>query len=435
MKKNKVLTDSLVIGFALFAMFFGAGNLIFPPYLGFGSASNWFWGFMAYIITDIGLSVFALLMIAKKGHGSTGITEVIGEKWSTVLLVINTICLGPLIAIPRTGATTFEFAVQPIFPPYINSWVSAIIFFTLVVLFSLKQNKIIDIIGTILTPIMLVTLALLIIKGVMSPLGTPNFNENVKGVLAAGIKAGYQTMDMMGVTILSVALMASINQKGYTSKKEQSNMIALSGLVASIGLFVVYCGLAYLGATVSTVYPTHLKQAELLIAITKGLMGQSGVILLGIIVAAACLTTAIGLVASSAQYFSDITHGKLKYKYLVIAISVFSCIVSNAGISNIIAFAAPILDVIYPILLVLTFMALFSERIKNDNVYKGATLGALIISIIGLQSRFTGFNLGIDYLPFASMGFGWVVPAFIGGIVGHFVKPKNYNTKIAKENM
>lgn len=422
MEKKDNIKNLMVMGFALFAMFFGAGNLIFPPYLGFGSASNWFCGFLAFIVTDIGLAVFALLMIAKKGKGSAGITEVLGEKWSLILLTANTICLGPLIAIPRTGATTFEFAVQPIFPSYINTWVAGAVFFALVIVFSLKQNKIMDIIGTFLTPIMLAALALLILKGILSPLGMPAHNSNIKGVLSEGIKAGYQTMDMMGALIFSVSLMTNIEQKGYKQPKQKAKMIMLSGMIASLGLFAVYCGLAYLGASASTVYPTNFSQAELLIAITKGILGQSGVVLLGIIVAAACLTTAIGLVASSAAYFNEITHDKLKYTHLVIGISILSYIVSNAGISKIIQFAGPILDIIYPVLLVLTFMALFSEKISNFNIYKGAALGALATSILTLAKNLFGLNLGIDLLPLADMGFAWVLPALIGGLIGGCIK-------------
>ncbi|MEG1972999.1 MAG: branched-chain amino acid transport system II carrier protein, partial [Oscillospiraceae bacterium] len=199
MKNKKLTMDILVIGFALFAMFFGAGNLIFPPYLGFGSASNWFWGFFAFILTDIGLSMLALMMIAKKGNGASGLTEVLGSKCSGIILLANTICLGPLIAIPRTAATTFEFAVQPIFPPYINSWVAGAVFFIAGVALSLKQSKIMDIVGSVLAPIMLVALALLIIKGIITPLGVPSMGTGkIQSVFTEGIKAGYQTMDMMG---------------------------------------------------------------------------------------------------------------------------------------------------------------------------------------------------------------------------------------------
>ncbi|MEG1027563.1 MAG: branched-chain amino acid transport system II carrier protein, partial [Oscillospiraceae bacterium] len=248
---------------------------------------------------------------------------------------------------------------------------------------------------------------------------------HIPSVLKEGIMAGYQTMDMLGTIIISVAVLSSITQKGYNSQKSQFKMIGFSGLVSAIALFAVYCGLSFLGASVSTVFEAHLTQAELLIAITKGVLGHEGVILLGIIVAFACLTTAIGLVSSASAYFANVSKGKLSYKHLVIAISAFSCIISNLGISKIIEFAAPILSLLYPILVVLTVMALFSNKIKNNNIYRGAALGALVTSIVALTENIFKLNLGIKYLPFNSFGFEWILPAIIGGIIGVFIKEKH----------
>lgn len=430
MNKGKTIKDVLVVGFALFAMFFGAGNLIFPPYLGFGSAANWFQGFMCFILTDVGLSILAILVIAKFTNGAEGITEVLGKKLSTVLLAANAICLGPLIAIPRTAATTFEFAVQPLFP-FINSWVASILFFAVVIILSIKPSKVMDIVGAVLSPIMLLALAFLIFKGVTQPLGIPGTGAAVKSVVREGIKAGYQTMDMMGAIILSVAVVTSIVQRGYTAAKSKFKMIALAGVVSAVGLFSVYCGLAYLGASVSTVFPTTLSQAELLIAITSGLLGKGGVILLGVIVFAACLTTAIGLLSSCATYFSGLSKGKVKYETLVIVMAIISCGISNFGISTIISLAAPILELIYPVLVVLIFLRVFSEWIKTDLVYRWAAGGAFVISVLSLIETYSKMNLGISRMPLHEYGFPWVVPAIICGFLGLIIE-KLKNKKSAE---
>ncbi|MEG1894880.1 MAG: branched-chain amino acid transport system II carrier protein, partial [Oscillospiraceae bacterium] len=187
---NKKLTaDILVAGFALFAMFFGAGNLIFPPYLGYDSSSHWLLGVMCFVVIDIGLSLLGIIAVAKTGRGAQGITQPLGKFFSLVLLCVNTICLGPLIAIPRTAATTFEFGVAPIFPG-VSSWVFSVIFFAIVIVLSLKQTRAVDIIGSILAPIMLVALLVLIIKGVVSPLGSPDIVTETQTVIKDGILAG-----------------------------------------------------------------------------------------------------------------------------------------------------------------------------------------------------------------------------------------------------
>ena len=417
--------DCMVMGFALFAMFFGAGNLIFPPFLGFDTSSKWFFGFIAYIITDIGLSLLAVLMIAKRGS-THGMTDVLGKKVSLLIVLANTLCLGPMIAIPRTAATTFEFSVRPLLPSWFNSWIASFIFFTFVAVLCLRRSKLMDIIGSVLSPIMVVALAILIIKGIIHPLGTPiECTNSLGGVFTEGIKAGYQTMDMMGSMIFSVTVLSTVVVKGYTEKKEQYKIISISGLISSAGLFAVYCGLAYLGATVSGVYGHTLTQAELLIAITKGLLGHGGVVLLGIIVAAACLTTAMGLVSASAEYFYVVLgKQKIRYQAFVIGICVMSFIISNVGLTNIISLAAPILDLIYPVLVVLTIMTIFSEKIKNINVYRMASLGAFMTSLLSVIENITGMTSLTAILPCASFGFSWVVPAVVMGVIGHFIPAK-----------
>ncbi|MEG2929743.1 MAG: branched-chain amino acid transport system II carrier protein [Oscillospiraceae bacterium] len=419
---KKITADILVAGFALFAMFFGAGNLIFPPYLGYDSSSNWLLGVMCFVAIDIGLSLLGIIAVAKTGRGAQGITEHLGKFFSVLLLCVNTICLGPLIAIPRTAATTFEFGIAPIFPG-VSSWIFSIIFFAIVVVLSLKQTRAVDIIGSILAPIMLVALLVLIIKGVVSPLGSPDIVTQTQTVVKSGILAGYQTMDMMGAIIMALAIISNVSDKGYTEPKQQFKIIVLAGLVSAAALFVVYGGLAYLGATASTVIPAGVGQSSLLIAITKGLLGQNGILLLGIIVAFACLTTAVGLLTSSATFFATITHGKLPYTVTVFVFAIFSCVVSNFGISTIIAFAAPILELIYPVLVVLIVLSLF-DKITNTNVHKLAALAAFITSFLSLLELWTGLNLGISYLPLEQYGFPWLLPAVIFGIVGGFIKDR-----------
>lgn len=415
------MKDVFIAGFALFAMFFGAGNLIFPPYLGWSSASNWFVGFLCFIIADIGLSMLGIIVVGKIGKGAQGVTEPLGKFFSVLLLVADVICLGPLIAIPRTAATTFEFAIVPNFPQ-MSSWIFSIIFFALVVALSIKQTKAVDIVGAVLAPIMFIALILLIVKGTLSPLGFAERTTVLGNVVSDGIKAGYQTMDMMGAIIMALALTFSMKSKGYTEPKQQFKMISQAGIISSIALFCVYGGLAYLGSTVSSVFPSTMSQAELLIAITSGLLGREGIILLGVIVAFACLTTAIGLLSSSSTFFEEISNGKLKYKTNILIGAALSCIVSNLGISAIINFAAPILDLIYPVLIVLIVLGAFNGKIKNLNIHKAASLGAFAVSLATLIQNITGLNLGVNMLPLNEIGFGWLVPAAVMGVIGSFIK-------------
>lgn len=417
------IKDVIVVGFALFAMFFGAGNLIFPPFLGVISGDNWLTGFAGFILADVGLALLAMLAAAKCNGQISKVLSRSGKVLSIVLGCAIMICLGPLLAIPRTAATTFEMGIIPLFNGF-NPIIFSIIFFGITLLLTIKPSKVVDIIGSFLTPALLIALAVLIIAGIVNPLGDISNISMIDNVFVEGINQGYQTMDTLGAVALSAVIITTITNKGYTDDKIKIKLTLQAGMVAAIGLCLVYGGLTYLGATVSTKFGVNVVQTSLIVNITSMLLGQPGKIILALIVGLACLTTAIGLTSATGQYFTNLTNGKLKYEIVVTAVCIFSAIVSNFGVSTIIKFSAPILSIIYPATVTLIVLTLFGNKIKNDNVFKFATYVALIVSLLTVAND---FNVSIPFvlnLPFASYGFNWIVPVIIGGIVGSFINNK-----------
>ena len=402
------LSDSMTLGFALFAMFFGAGNLIFPPFLGYTSGANWFIGFVFFIAADAGLSLLALYVIARVGHGAEGITEVLGNKVSKLFLAISCLCIGPFIAIPRTGAITYELGVAPLVN--VSSIVVTVIFFLICFVLSIRRSQIVDMIGKFLSPLMFAALMVLVIKGIIDPVGEINFSGDLAPVIKSGITSGYQTMDMMGAAVLSVAVVYEINQKGHTTPKAQFRIITSSGLVCGLLLFIVYGGLAFLGATASGNYPAGMTQTGLLTTITRTLMGDAGLIILAIIVACACMTTAVGLMTSVSSFFSDLTGNRVSYEAFVVIFTLFSLVVSNFGISTIISMAAPVLEVIYPVLIVLTVLRVFDSHIRDKYIYYTASVAAIAVSFLSTLGSLLGFSFGLERLPLADLGFEWVLP-------------------------
>ena len=402
MEKKQKFSDILVIGGALFAMFFGAGNLIFPPLLGQQSGTSWFIGFLFFFIFDVGLALVAILALVRKGQFEiNGITDVMGKVPSTIINCIAVLCIGPLLAIPRTAATTFEIGVQPLAPNF-STWIFSAIFFAIVLALTIRPSKVVDIIGAFLTPVLVITLLVMIIKGIISPLGPIDLPETTNPV-QNGTLNGYQTLDVLASMIFIMIITSSAQGKGYTEGHSLSKAVLSSSCVASIGLFVIYGGLTYLGATTCNLADMQgLNQTALLVAITKALFGNAGVILLGVIVLFACLTTAIGLI-----------------------VVVFSWLISNAGVSTIIQFSAPLLNLVYPGVLVLIILAFFHKSIKNKNIYRVATYFAIIVSALEILAGFglpTGF---VKSLPLAPMGFAWIIPAIAGGIIGKFIPCKD----------
>ena len=424
MKKNK---DILIIGFALFSMFFGAGNLIFPPFIGVTSGSNWLISFLGFIIADVGIILLSINAVARAGSFQN-VVEKAGKKFGLYLEIIMMLCLGPILVIPRTAATTFEMSIMPI-TSSLNSAIFSILFFGLTLILTIRPTKVMDIIGKFLTPVLLLALILLIGKGILSPIGELSNNNN-EGLFVNGITQGYQTMDALGIGGVTALIITSFVNKGYKDKKENISMTLKSALIAGIGLILVYGGLAYLGATVSTIYDASISQTELLVNITNHLLGKNGILLLGIIVAFACLTTAIGLTSVTAKYFEDVSNKKLKYSHIVTFICVFSAIASNLGVDRIIAIAGPILTVIYPVSILLVVMSTFSKYFIKPAVFKGAAYATLLISFLNVADSL-GFTIEfIHHLPLNSLGFNWVIPAIIGGLLGKLlVKENNMNEK------
>lgn len=419
MKKQHAKVDMLVIGFALFSMFFGAGNVIFPPFLGTGSGSQWGLGFVCYYLADIGLALVALFSIFHRGS-SEKIMEPVGRIPATLLMCAIVLCIGPMLAIPRTAATTFEMAVTPLFKG-VNSWVFAVIFFVIVFVCSVRENSVVDIVGKILTPLLLVGLLILIVKGIIDPLGATDAAPQIENVVAEGIKVGYQTMDVLATVLFGVIIMKSAESKGYTEHAEKRNIAISASLVAGAILLVVYGGLTYLGATVSATYDMSMGRSALVLALVEGLLGRTGIVIFAIVVALACLTTAVGLVSSCAEYFSDLSKGRISYSLLVTVICIFSAVVSNVGLDQLVGIAAPILDVVYPptlVLVALSFIPKFS-----DLAIRFATVSALVLSTLGAISTYAHVPMKfLGYLPFASLGFGWVIPTVVFALIGYAIK-------------
>ena len=430
MNRKKLVTDSIVVGFALFAMFFGAGNVVFPPYLGMHAGEQWANGFLFYFIADIGLALVAMFAILHAG-GADNITGRIGHVASKVLMCAVILCIGPMVAIPRTAATTLEMSVTPFFSG-MSPVVFSIIFFAVILLLSIKQSAVIDIVGKILTPALLIGLLILIVKGFVSPIGDiVDTGVSASEVTVNGIKSGYQTMDVLAAMAFGIIILSSADEKGYTDSKSAAKMIGIAAALSGVLLMIVYFGLTYLGATASTVFPTDISRANLVIGIVELLLGKAGLIIFAIVIALACITTAVALVSSAASFFAKLANDKISYGVFVVVICVSSAVISNLGLDMIIAIATPVLDIVYPPMLVLILLSWFGDKL-HKSVYVSSVAGSLIASVLATASLYGMHVPVIDSLPLASLGLGWLPPAAVFGLVAYLVsKVKFQNAQTA----
>ena len=421
-KSNNTVRDIIVVGFALFSMFFGAGNVVFPPYLGMESGPQWLLGFSAYFIADIGLALLGVFALLRVGS-SEAVTLRLGKIPAELLMCAIILCIGPMVAIPRTSATTFEMAIAPNIPG-VSPVLFSVLFFALILALCIKESAVVDIVGKVLTPLLLVGLFAIIIKGIVTPLGEIAALPQIANAAVTGIKAGYQTMDALAALPFGIIVLQSVTAKGYDSGRKQFRVVGGAAVLAGVLLLCVYMGLAYLGATVSAQYTSDIGRAQLIMALVEALMGKVGVILFGVVVGLACVTTAIALTSSAAAYFAELCRGKVSYKVFVIAICVFSAVVSNLGLDRIVAVAAPVLDVIYPPTLVLIFISLLAPRLP-DRVSRGAAIGALLTSVLCALNA-NGIHIpSMANLPLYDLGLSWLLPAVIFGLAASLLSGRS----------
>ncbi|EQM97317.1 branched-chain amino acid transport system II carrier protein [Fusobacterium animalis 3_1_33] len=420
--------DVLLTGFALFAMLFGAGNLIFPPMLGYETNSSWVPTMLAFTITGVGFPFLGILSVSIVGNGIKDFANRVSPTFSKIFAIISILAIGPMLAIPRTGATAYEITfLYNGMESSIYKYIYLICYFGIVILFSLRANKVIERVGKILTPILLILLFLIIIKGIFFA------NLSVKPdiyphAFKRGFLEGYQTMDTIASIAYAGIILKAIKSGRNLTQKQEFSFLIKSGLVAILSLALIYGGFALVGAKMHSVLVTKDK-IELLVKTTSYLLGGYGNLILAICVAGACLTTAIGLVATVGEFFSSIT--SFKYENIVIFTVIISFLLSILGVESIIRISVPILIFIYPVMISLIILNLFGKYIKNDYVYKGVVLFTGIIGLIesleslGIENYYT--NSILEILPFSDYGLTWLFPGLIGYILFSFMFRKVEN--------
>ncbi|EJO5348861.1 branched-chain amino acid transport system II carrier protein [Clostridium botulinum] len=413
--------DFIIIGFALFAMFFGAGNLIFPPFMGKLVGDQAPAAIIGFLITGVGLPLSGIIACAKINGTFSDIAGRVSKPFAAIATTALILAIGPMLAIPRTAATTYELSIQPIFPS-VAPILPVIIYFIIVLAFVLRPSGIVDSIGKVLTPVLLVMLAIIIIKGLVSPIA-PAASTGFEGAFSKSLLEGYQTMDAMASVIFASIIITAVRAKGYTEKKDIVSLTIKSGVVAAIGLAFVYGGLMVLGTQTSEVIPGEIGRSALVIEIVQRLLGNAGSVILGVAVGLACLTTAIGLTSTGADFFSKLTKGKISYNIFAVIISVVSGMLALGGVDQIVKFAVPVLQILYPIVIVLILITLGGKIVKNNSVVRITVYTTLIISVIDTINILTGGNVAfiksfLGIIPLSSVGFSWLVPSIIAFVIG-----------------
>ncbi|WP_110926469.1 branched-chain amino acid transport system II carrier protein [Bacillus massiliglaciei] len=432
MSKNVPSSFIIVVGFMLFALFFGAGNLIFPAMLGQASGSNIWEANAGFIVTGVGLPLLGVMAFGFSGKGDLhSLASRVHPAFGLIFTVVLYLAIGPFFALPRTGSVSYEIAVKPFLsgdPGFLPLLLFTVLFFAVTCFFSLNPARIVDVVGKWLTPLLLIFIAILIFTVIFKPMG--EFGEAtgpyVSHPFFKGFQEGYLTMDTLASFVFGIIVINAIREKGVTGKKQLMIICTKAGLIAALLLAVIYTSLTYMGALSIEPLGYLDNGGAVLAGISHYYFGGFGGVLLGLIVTAACLTTSIGLVTACAAYFHKL-FPRLSYKALAIILSAFSAVVANIGLNQLISISVPILTAIYPLAIVLIALTFTHSWFKGRAaVYRMSLLFTFIVSLFdGLKAAGYEWSALSDFfmsiLPLYEEGLGWLLPAIIGALLGYII--------------
>lgn len=432
MKKLNI-SQIMSISMMLFAIFFGAGNMIFPPAMGQLAGDNYVKALAGFILTDVGIAILGIIAIALTGTTIDDLGRLVSKKFALFFSVSIYLLIGPLFALPRTATVSFEIT----FLPYLKSnekiiglLIFTFIFFELTYYLSRKVNKLVDIVGKILTPFLLISIISIFFMAIINTEGNgtlafgkmmPPTGNYQNHPFFLGMMEGYNALDGPAGLAFAIIIINAIKDYGVSNKKSIVKYTIYCGLGSALFLSVVYFMLTYIGSITNEPF---INGGAMLHAVTYYLFGDLGAIILGIAVLLACLATAIGLVSSFANYLTEITSQKWTYEKIVRYVCIFSFMIANIGLNQLIKISFPILNMIYPLTIVLIVLSIFKNKIKHRRMmYVLPMILTFIVSFINGMQTF-GIHLGIVsklvmLLPLNYLGFGWVSVAIVGVFIGY----------------
>lgn len=419
MNKTK---EIFITGFALFSMFFGAGNLILPPLLGFKAGESWKIVAFGFVITAVIIPIFGIIAYSKLQGTMFDFAKKVSPIFSLIYCV-TVYAISIALPSPRTASVAHEMAIAPYFD--VHSVITSAMYFLLVFIFVMNRSKILDILGKYLTPIIGVILIAIIFLGTFFS-GNDIIGTRAQLPFVDGLMEGYQTFDAIGAVVCGGVIVISVKMRNIESMEVRKEFIKKSGLLAGLGLFLIYAGLIFTGAYFGNSFPVEIERTALLSGISNATLGNIGGAFLGVLVALACFTTAVGIVIGTADYFSELFSNK-KRGYLITA--VLSCflgiIMGQLKVDYIIHVALPILMLIYPVTIVLILLNVLPNRLATSMVFKIVVITSILFSI----PDFLKFIIDADWvseifswIPLSSYGLAWVIPVILSFIMAQLFK-------------
>ena len=440
MKRSLNRKETVFVASMLFGMFFGAGNLIFPVSMGQLSGSNMWQAAAGFLITGVGLPLLGVAALGiSREDGLMGLSSRVGRRYGKFFTCILYLTIGPFFAIPRCATVAYTVGVERIIPDSMQTAVLAVfslLFFAAVLFFSLRPGEILTWIGKVLNPLFLLFLGLLVIRALLSPMGSIS-GAAPEGAYAAGafyqgFLEGYNTMDALAGLAFGIIVVNVIRDLGVENPGDAAKNTVRSGILSSVLMAVIYVLVTVVGAQSRGVFPPSSNGGEALALIAGHYFGPAGAVILAAAVTLACLKTAVGLITSCGETFQKIFPKGPSYRKWAVLFSTLSFLLANLGLDAIVSWSKPVLLFLYPLAITLILLTLFGRLFGNDGrVYRWVTgftaaaaavdfinaLPGQVLSALRLEKTAEAVR---DFLPFAENGFGWICPALLGLVIGIF---------------
>ncbi|MBO9480196.1 MULTISPECIES: branched-chain amino acid transport system II carrier protein [Gammaproteobacteria] len=436
MKQKLSLQNIVGMGFMVFAMFLGAGNLIFPPMVGQLAGQDMWYAAAGFLLTGVGLPLLGIVAIARVGGG---FNEISGEMPRALIIALGSciyLIIGPLYAVPRTALVSFEVGITPFLaePDKPSQLIFSLIFFSISWYLSIRPGKLLESVGELITPALIALLVILGLSPIFSPLGVPGqaMDTYTESPVIKGFLEGYMTMDALAALMFGIVIITNLKSHGIEDKSSLFHYSIITGIIAAAGLALVYLSLFYLGATSREVAPDPDNGGQILTIYAETLFGTTGIALLAAVVTLACLTTAIGCITAASEYFDEMFE-RVSYRTIVTIISIICVFFANMELNEIIDLFIPVLLILYPISITLIFLGLIRDWLPRPVLTYRATLAVIFIfSIIdalrikefaALQPVLQPFSM----IPGYEVHMVWLLPSLavliITVLIGLLTKP------------
>ena len=411
--------DIIALGFMTFALFVGAGNIIFPPMVGLQAGEHVWTAAFGFLLTAVGLPVLTVIALAKVGGGVDSLSTPIGKVAGVLLATVCYLAVGPLFATPRTATVSFEVGIAPLtgdgaMPLFIYS----LIYFAIVILVSLYPGKLLDTVGNFLAPLKIVALIVLAVAAIVGwPAGpiSSAMDAYQNAAFSNGFVNGYLTMDTLGAMVFGIVIVNAARSRGVTEARLLTRYTIWAGLMAGVGLTLLYLALFRLGSDSATLVDQNANGAAILHAYVQHTFGGAGSMLLAALIFLACLVTAVGLTCACAEFFAQ--YLPLSYRTLVFILGIFSMAVSNLGLSHLIQVSIPVLTAIYPPCIVLVVLSFTRPWWHNSTrIIAPAMFISLIFGILdGIKASAFAEILPAwtQRLPLSEQGLAWLMPSVV----------------------